>query len=107
GPGQSPPERGAVKAAPLFFSGRFLGFHLWEALLDFYVDTERTVVVAQGYDRDVAVHVVLDLNDLLLRRADVGDVGDCDVASDLLLHGDTRGGVLPCARRADTDQRRI
>jgi hypothetical protein len=40
---------------------------LVEALFDNHVDTERAVVVAQGHDRDVAIHVVLHLDYLLLR----------------------------------------
>jgi hypothetical protein len=39
---------------------------LIEALFDFYVDAEGAVLVAQGDYRDVAIHVVFDLNDLLL-----------------------------------------
>jgi hypothetical protein len=39
---------------------------LIEALFDFYVDAEGAVLVAQGDYGDVAIHVVFDLNDLLL-----------------------------------------
>src|SRR5258708_980131 len=67
---------------------------LREAFFDFYVDAEGAVVVAEGDDGRSAVDVVLDLDNLLLGGADVADVGDGEVASDLLFDGDAGGGVL-------------
>src|SRR4029077_329183 len=71
---------------------RYKPCSLREAFFDFYVDAEGAVVVAQGDDGDIAADVVLDLDNLLLRGADVADVGNGEVASDLLLDGDASGG---------------
>ena len=48
----------------------------FEAFLDFYVDTERPVLIPQRHDRYIAVHGVLHLNHLLLRRAHIRNISD-------------------------------
>ena len=61
------------------------GGQLREAFFDFDVDAESAVVVAESDDRNVAVDVVFDLNNLLLGGADVADVGDGEIAGEGLL----------------------
>src|SRR5713226_1267356 len=61
---------------------------LLEALFYFDVDAERAVLIAQSHNRDIAIDVVLHLDHLLLRGAHVRNVGDGQVARDLLFDGD-------------------
>src|SRR2546423_13209851 len=72
---------------------------LRKAFLDFYVDTKRSVLIAQPDDGDVSVHVVFHLDDLLLRRTHIRNISDGEVTSNLLLDGNTCRGVLFRARR--------
>ena len=51
-------------------------------------------MVAQSDYGDVTVYVVFDLDDLLLGGADVADVGDGEIAGDLLFYSDAGSGVL-------------
>src|SRR6202007_2848411 len=46
-------------------------FQLLEAFFYLYVDAERSVLIAQPDNGDVAVHVIFHLNDLLLRRTHI------------------------------------
>ena len=80
---------------PFSFLGRSTAL---EALFDFDVDAEGAVLVAQADDRDIAIHVVLHLNHLLLGRTHVGNIGDGEIVGDLLFDGDACGSVLLRAR---------
>src|SRR6516165_1460607 len=61
---------------------------LWQAFFEFNVDAKRPVLIAQGYNRDRARHVVFHLNHLLLRGGDVRNVCYVQVRRQLLLNGD-------------------
>src|SRR5713101_2386293 len=82
-------------------------FQLRKALFDFYVDAKRSVLIAQPDNGYVSVHVVFHLNDLLLRRTHIRNISNGEVASNLLLDGNARRGVLFRARRAYAREARI
>src|SRR4029077_20667692 len=82
-------------------------FQLLEALFDFNVDAKRSVLIAQPNNRNISVHVVFHLNDLLLRRTDIRNISDGEVASNLLLDGNARRRALLGARRAHSGEARI
>src|SRR5207248_8620141 len=82
-------------------------FRLLKALFDFYVDAESSVLIPQPHNGDVPVHVVLHLNNLLLRRAHIRNVSDGEVARNLLLDGNARRRALLGARRTYSGKARI
>src|SRR5260370_8136444 len=63
-------------------------FRLPEALFDLYIDTNRSVQIAQPANREVSVHVVFPLNDLLLVRAHIRNISDVQLTRTLSLNGD-------------------
>src|SRR6266446_3138508 len=71
-----------------------------KTLLDFQVDTERPVVIAQRHDRHIAVYVEFHLDHLLLRGTDIRHIRHGKVSRHLLLHRHTRRRVLRSSRRA-------
>ena len=74
---------------------------LLEVLFDFYVDAKRPVLIAKRHNRHIPVHVILHLNDLLLRRAHVRNIRNGQVARHPLFDGNARPGVLARARGSD------
>src|SRR3989442_14776485 len=80
---------------------------LFESLLEFDIEAERAVLIGQGYNGHVAIHVVLHLNHLLLRGSHIGDVRDGQVARHLLFDGDARGGCLAGSGSAERTKARI
>src|SRR5260370_41700361 len=64
-----------------------------EALFDLYIDTNRSVLIAQPDNREVSVHVVFHLNDLLLGRAYIRNISDGQIRRNLLLDGNACPGV--------------
>src|ERR1700687_644386 len=82
-------------------------FRLREALFDFYVDSNRSVLIAQPDYRQVSVKVVFHLNDLLLGRAYIRNISDGEVRRNLFLDGNACRGVLFQARRAHSCEARV
>src|SRR6266568_7204263 len=80
---------------------------LFESLLEFDIEAERAVLIAQGDNGHVAIHVVLHLNHLLLRGSHIGDVRDGQVARHLLFDGDARGGGLAGSGSAERAEARV
>src|ERR1700677_826438 len=64
--------------------------NLVKMFYEFDVEAVSAVDVAQENNGEVALHVVFDLNQLLLIRSGVGRVSDGQVAGDLLLDGHAR-----------------
>src|SRR5882762_11058800 len=72
------------------------------------VEAERAIFVAQADDGEFTVDCVFDLDDLVLRRGDIRDVGNNEAARNLLLDRNACDGVLllrgePGDRRADAE----
>src|SRR5579884_377386 len=63
-----------------------------------HVEAEHTELIAHRDNRDIAVDVVLHLDDLLLRLGHVRDVRDSHVVGNLLLDGDARAGIADGCR---------
>src|SRR3974390_118309 len=58
------------------------------------VEADYAIFVADALNRVFRVDVVLELNNLLRRLRQVGDVGQRDVVGDLLLNGESRTGII-------------
>src|SRR6202041_505059 len=69
------------------------------------VETDYSVPVSQGYDRNVPGYVVLHLDNLLIGNGDVGAVGEGEIIRHLLLDRDlgssNHGGVARQSLRVD------
>src|SRR5262245_37933783 len=82
----------------------------WAALLPFsltdpHVETDHAVLVADGYDRNIASDVVFHLDDLLCRLRNVGAVCDGKIIRHLLFNRDLWAprGVGFCAQALRID----
>src|ERR1700674_2347329 len=89
----SPEQRVHASSSLREISHRIV-FRSRKALFDLYVDSKRSVLIAQPDNRDVSVHVVFHLNDLLLCRAHVRNISDREISRNLLLDGHARPCVL-------------
>jgi len=109
GPGQGSQQAAAHEQDPRQFEAQSQrsAFSLLKALFDFYVYAERPVLIAQSDNGHIAIHVVLHLNHLLLRRAHVRNVSNGEVAGNLLFDRHARRCVLFRTRRAHSSEARI
>ena len=89
------------------------GFPLLEARLADDVEAERAVFIAQSDDGEFPVDGVFNLDHLILRGGDVRDVGNHQIARDLLLDRNAGNRILlrvqnrnrwPDAEMADSEQ---
>ena len=72
------------------------------------IEADYAVLIAHAHGREVAIHVILALNDLLRSLSDIGGVEDGDVIDEFLLDGDLRAvadgvGLSSQALRIDLD----
>src|ERR1035438_9213305 len=54
------------------------------------IETDHAVLIARAHNRNIAVDVILALNNLLRTLRNVGAVGESNVIGELLLDGDLR-----------------
>ena len=64
------------------------------AAADSHIEADDAVLVARADDRNVAIDIVLSLDDLLRTLRNIGGVGEGEVVGELLLDGNLRAGPM-------------